>query len=128
MSTCRKGVQEGHEETRNDKAPCPSFAILFIFPPMLQSCGMAHEVVPIEAALTVEAAAEKFHYHPESVRRAIRQGRIRGLRFGQGWRIPAPEVRRILATGLPPAETKTQSVTPIVRGRVTGKIGSAGCR
>jgi len=64
---------------------------------------MLNKALPIETALTVEEAAEKFHYHPESVRRAIRQGRIHALRFGQGWRIPAPEARRILAEGLPVA-------------------------
>jgi len=54
-----------------------------------------------EAALTVEELAAKIKYHPESVRRAIRQGRIKALRFGAGWRIPAPEAVRILTTGLP---------------------------
>jgi excisionase family DNA binding protein len=62
---------------------------------------VSNEALPIEAALTVEETAEKIHYHPESVRRAIRQGRIHALQFGQGWRIPASELRRILATGLP---------------------------
>jgi len=62
---------------------------------------MLKDTLPIEAALTVKAAADLFFYHPESVRRAIRQGRIHAVRFGQDWRIPAPEVRRILATGLP---------------------------
>jgi excisionase family DNA binding protein len=73
---------------------------------------MIAEALPIESALTVEETAEKIHYHPESVRRAIRQGRINALRFGQGWRIPAPEVRRILATGLPMGTT--------IRGPVIG--------
>jgi excisionase family DNA binding protein len=68
---------------------------------------MLSEVVPIEAALTVEEAAEKIHYHPESLRRAIRQGRVAALRFGQGWRIPASELRRILATGLPYSSSST---------------------
>ena len=54
-----------------------------------------------DAALTVEELAAQIKYHPESVRRAIRQGRINALRFGAGWRIPAPEVVRILTTGLP---------------------------
>lgn len=52
-------------------------------------------------ALTVEELAAQIKYHPESVRRAIRQGRIHALQFGTGWRIPAPEVTRILTTGLP---------------------------
>jgi excisionase family DNA binding protein len=58
-------------------------------------------VSPIEPALTVEDFAKTIFYHPESVRRAIRQGRIRALRFGASWRIPAPEARRILTQGLP---------------------------
>lgn len=63
---------------------------------------MQHEAcLETDAALTVEATAGKIAYHPESVRRAIRQGRIHALRFGKGWRIPANEVRRILTEGLP---------------------------
>lgn len=54
-----------------------------------------------EQAHTVESFAATIQYHPESVRRAIRQGRIRALRFGQGWRIPQAEVNRILTQGLP---------------------------
>jgi excisionase family DNA binding protein len=58
-------------------------------------------VSAIEAALTVEDFAAKIQYHPESVRRAIRQNRIKALKFGSNWRITAPEVRRILENGLP---------------------------
>jgi excisionase family DNA binding protein len=64
---------------------------------------MQHAASEIEAAKTVEALAALITYHPESVRRAIRQGRIKALRFGKSWRIPAPEVRRILTVGLPVA-------------------------
>jgi hypothetical protein len=39
--------------------------------------------------------------HPESVRRAVRQGRIPVLRFGRGLRIPDAVAREILAKGLP---------------------------
>jgi excisionase family DNA binding protein len=39
-------------------------------------------------------------FHPESVRRAIRQGRIRALKFGNSWRIPSAEVARIITQGL----------------------------
>jgi excisionase family DNA binding protein len=60
------------------------------------------------AALTVEELAAQIKYHPESVRRAIRQGRINALRFGAGWRIPAPEVARILTTGLPYSATPAE--------------------
>ena len=67
------------------------------------------------AALTVEEFAAQIKYHPESVRRAIRQGRIFALPFGKGWRIPAPEVARILTTGLPySTNTAERLITPAV--------------
>jgi excisionase family DNA binding protein len=62
---------------------------------------MLNQVLPTAPARTVEEVAALIHYHPESVRRAIRQGRIHALQFGAGWRIPAPEVARILTAGLP---------------------------
>jgi excisionase family DNA binding protein len=69
---------------------------------------VSEQALQIESALTAEEFAEKIHYHPESVRRAIRQHRIHALRFGQGWRIPAAEVRRILETGLPYSTAQTR--------------------
>ena len=62
---------------------------------------MIADTSPNDAALTVEELAARIKYHPESVRRAIRQGRIHALPFGAGWRIPAQEVARILTAGLP---------------------------
>ena len=73
---------------------------------------MLNQVIETESALTTEAFAEKIHYHPESVRRAIRQGRIHALPFGTSWRIPAGEVRRIMSTGLPyRSNTKASGTT-----------------
>lgn len=40
-------------------------------------------------------------YHEETIRRLIREGRIRALRFGRNYRIPADEVARIMTEGLP---------------------------
>ena len=62
---------------------------------------MRDDAVLTNATLTVEELAARIKYHPESVRRAIRQGRIHALRFGAGWRITATEAARILTTGLP---------------------------
>lgn len=45
--------------------------------------------------------ASVIRWHPESVRRAIREGRIKAIRMGNGWRIPGDEVARILTNGLP---------------------------
>jgi hypothetical protein len=51
--------------------------------------------------LTCELA-DAARIHEESVRRAIRQGRIRDVvRFGRSLRIPDATARQILANGLP---------------------------
>lgn len=62
---------------------------------------MLNNATKIDAGLTVEELAAAIKYHPESVRRAIRQNRIRALPFGAGYRIPPDEVARILSQGLP---------------------------
>lgn len=51
--------------------------------------------------LTVQEAAERIRSSPESVRRWIRQGRIKAFRPGGtrlGYRIPEPEVERFLTS------------------------------
>jgi hypothetical protein len=45
--------------------------------------------------------ARAIGYHVESVRRCVRQGRIRTVRFGRFHRIPDVEAQRIFAQGLP---------------------------
>lgn len=37
--------------------------------------------------------------HPETIRKCVRQGRIKALHFGRGLRIPASEAARILEGG-----------------------------
>ena len=52
--------------------------------------------------LTVREAAERIRANPESVRRWLRQGKIRGtLPAGDrlGWRIPESEIDRFLSGG-----------------------------
>jgi hypothetical protein len=49
---------------------------------------------------TPEELGGLISFHPESIRRCIRAGRIHALKFGAGWRIPAVEVERITTRGL----------------------------
>jgi len=49
---------------------------------------------PSELAATI-------HYHVVTVRDLIRAGRIRALKFGNGWRIPHDEFENIVENGLP---------------------------
>ena len=50
--------------------------------------------------LTVEQVAQRLQVHPETVRRWLREGRMRGHRLGPRapYRIPATEVERFLAS------------------------------
>ena len=44
--------------------------------------------------------ANDLRWHEESIRRAIRDGRIAAVKIGRGWRIPVSELTRIAANGL----------------------------
>ncbi len=44
--------------------------------------------------------AQALRYHIESVRRAIRQGRIKAIKAGRQWRVPRAELDRLLREGL----------------------------
>jgi excisionase family DNA binding protein len=55
-----------------------------------------------ERLLKVDEVAERLRVHPETVRRLLRSGKLRGsMPIGPrgGWRIPASEVERLLAEG-----------------------------
>lgn len=58
--------------------------------------------------LTVTEVAQRLRVNPESVRRWLRQGRLKGFRFGgdkAGYRIPASELERfIVSDGQAPKE------------------------
>jgi excisionase family DNA binding protein len=52
-----------------------------------------------QAFFTPREVAARIKFHKESVRRAIREGRIRAVSFGRFKRVPAAEVTRIEASG-----------------------------
>jgi excisionase family DNA binding protein len=57
-------------------------------------------LVNAEEYLTVAQAAKRLQVHPETVRRMLSQGRLKGHRPGSdkfGWRIPASEIERFLS-------------------------------
>jgi excisionase family DNA binding protein len=53
------------------------------------------------ALFTVETVAAKIAWHPESLRRAIRAGRVHAIKLGKTWRISQVEIDRITTQGLP---------------------------
>lgn len=66
------------------------------------SRGMSNQSAPgLARTYTIREVATLINFHTESVRRAIRQGRIKALPFGRCLRIPGEEVERILSEGLP---------------------------
>ena len=58
-----------------------------------------------EELLTVEEAAARLKVDVETVRRWLRSGQLRGLKFGRMWRIPAGALFAIATMPkLPPGE------------------------
>ena len=55
---------------------------------------------------TTQGAAKVWSVCKESVRRGLRTGLIKGVRFGGSWRIPQAEVDRIAVEGLPSFNAK----------------------
>lgn len=52
--------------------------------------------------LKVSEVAERLRLNPETIRRWLGSGKLRGYRLGKtsaGWRIPESEVQRIIAEG-----------------------------
>ncbi|MCC7370278.1 MAG: helix-turn-helix domain-containing protein [Chloroflexi bacterium] len=53
--------------------------------------------------LTVRECAERLRVNPETVRRWLRSGRMRGVILGgdrSGWRVPQSELNRVARSGL----------------------------
>ena len=67
----------------------------------MQSIAIAQAVTKPQ---TTEELAIQISWHPESVRRAIREGRIKAKQFGREWRIMPDEIARIMDEGLPRKE------------------------
>lgn len=55
--------------------------------------------------LTVEQVAQCIDWHPESVRRAIRQGRLHAIKLGREWRISPETMENIRLQGIPCAKS-----------------------
>lgn len=51
--------------------------------------------------INIETFARGIQWHPESLRRACRQGRVRAVKLGRGWRIPRAVADEIVKNGIP---------------------------
>ena len=63
---------------------------------------------PAEEFLTVEEAAVRLKVEDETIRRWLRSGQLRGLKFGRVWRIPASA----LLNGAATANSTSNGATP----------------
>ncbi len=52
-----------------------------------------------ELLLTVEQAAERLQLHPESVRRQLKRGQLRGIKRGTRWRVPESAIEESTPAG-----------------------------
>jgi excisionase family DNA binding protein len=65
-----------------------------------------------EELLTVQQVSERLKVSPFTVRRWLREGRIKGVLMGgrrSGYRISEAEVRRIATQGIPPDTPKAEA-------------------
>ena len=63
--------------------------------------------------LTVEQVAERLQFHPDTVRRLLREGKLQGYRQTRrgGWRIRASEIDRFVTSGSAPESAPRDSET-----------------
>ncbi len=67
-----------------------------------------------EAFYTVDEAAQRLRMHPDTLRRQLRQGRIKSVRTGKLWRIPesALEAPSVEATAPAPSDQNAPLYQP----------------
>ena len=46
--------------------------------------------------LTLGEVAKRINVHPETVRRWLKEGRIRGIRIGRDWRFDPDDIDRLI--------------------------------
>jgi excisionase family DNA binding protein len=63
-----------------------------------------------EMLLTVEQAAERLQLHPDSVRRQLKRGTMRGIKRGTRWRVPESAVEESTPPELQRDYTRPRSI------------------
>ena len=56
--------------------------------------------VASDELVALSTVVQRIGVHPETVRRAIRDGRLKAVKAGKGWRIPRAELARVAREGL----------------------------
>lgn len=65
----------------------------------------ADQNAPLLKSYTTAQVGAALNCHPESVRLACRQGRIKGVHLGGRWRVSHEELDRIVKDGIPAMAT-----------------------
>lgn len=75
--------------------------------------------------LTVEMAADYLHCHPETVRRMIRRGELKAVKFRKFWRVPMEGLRRAenAALDAPTRAEYSQRAEPLTKTTRASGLG-----
>jgi excisionase family DNA binding protein len=70
-----------------------------------------------KSLLTIDETAKYLSCTPTTVRRMLRRGELRGVKFGKFWRVPREVLRRVEAGALTEqARSATAGSTPSIKG------------
>jgi excisionase family DNA binding protein len=65
----------------------------------MQSQKVKTDSPELQTLVTTDELAQRLRCHTETIRRALRSGRLRGLKIGRRWRIPLGEIEKISQKG-----------------------------
>ena len=75
----------------------------------------------MEMLLTVEQAATRLQLHPETVRRQLKRGEMRGIKRGRVWRVPESALGEVAPTTQTPDTTQTQEQAEAIWAQMTSE-------
>lgn len=83
-------------------------------------------IIPIamELLLTVEQTAQRLQLHPDTVRRQLVRGALRGVKRGKVWRIPESALTETVDAPAPMPKGQRRAAIQAARGSLRGIVSS----
>lgn len=78
----------------------------------------------MEMLLTVEQVAARLQLHPETIRRQLLRGALRGVRRGRQWRIPESALTETVDAPAPMPKGQRRAAIQAARGSLRGIVSS----
>ncbi len=78
----------------------------------------------MELLLTVEQTAQRLQLHPDTVRRQLVRGALRGVRRGRQWRIPESALTEAVDAPAPMPKGQRRAAIQAARGSLRGIVSS----